>query len=161
MQKRVNPQAVVAVANLAAAVLAPSSPSLEAARAYLDNLDLSYIIDQICDDSYPLPRWSPADAKTCADLYKRFLWLMVKHGAKGLVPTKEIDEFWHNHILHTKQYIADCKALVGHYIHHQPSDRTKEEDAALAQAFAQTQALCSEEFGEPFPFYHHEDSPET
>ena len=39
-----------------------------------------------------------------------------------LVPTKDMDEFWHMHILHTKFYMKDCQNLFGRYLHHTPSD---------------------------------------
>ena len=39
---------------------------------------------------------------------------------KRIVPTLTIDEFWHAHILDTRAYMADCKALFGKYMHHYP-----------------------------------------
>mgnify|MGYP000110678295 CR=1 FL=1 len=79
--------------------------SLAEAKIYLENLDLSYISNLMCSLHYVLPRWSKKEAEFCAQLYKNFLWLNKKYGAGNqLVPTKEIDEFWHNHILYTQNF---------------------------------------------------------
>jgi len=121
--------------------------SLEQARDYLEQLDLSYIANKMCDASYPLPRWRPELIKVCEKLYKRFLWLNVKYPGHGLVPTLEIDEFWHNHILYTKDYTNDCQQLFGHYLHHQPSDGNDEEQ--LLSGFEITKQLYTKEFNEP------------
>ena len=124
-------------------------PSLTTAKVYLDALDLSYITRKMCSSTYPLPRWPDALAKTCENLYKRFLWLMVKYHDEGLVPTRDIDEFWHNHILYTQEYTKDCHALLGRYIHHKPAEPTDSATIALlANAFLKTQALYLEEFNE-------------
>lgn len=122
-------------------------------QEYWQQLDLNYICNYMCSDAYMLPRWDLADAQECMQLYKRFLWLMMQHGPAGIVPTKEIDEFWHNHILHSKRYVADCKALVGHYIHHQPSDGSAEDIAKLQQLFERTCQLYKKEFGSELPVY--------
>ena len=82
-----------------------SAAVLDAARSYWQQLDLTYLADTMCADSYPLPRWTRQDALHCIRLYKNFLWLHKQHPAAVLVPTREIDECWHNHILHTRQAI--------------------------------------------------------
>ncbi|AKP72715.2 hypothetical protein Psal006b_00584 [Piscirickettsia salmonis] len=117
---------------------------------YINKLDLDYICYAMCSEFYPLPQWQWQSVKICEKLYKRFLYLLVKYrGKKSLVPTKEIDEFWHNHILYTERYMADCQALVGGYIHHHPADPEHDDLDALANAFEVTQELYLKEFGEP------------
>jgi hypothetical protein len=37
-----------------------------------------------------------------------------------IVPSKDVDEIWHNNILHTKEYASDCKRFFGHFLHHAP-----------------------------------------
>lgn len=113
---------------------------------YLAHLDLSYICKQMSSESYPLPRWSYNQAKQCEQLYKRFLTLLLRYPQHQLVPTRDIDEFWHNHILHTRQYFEDCKAIFGHYLHHQPSGG--DDLAALAQHFSLTKQLYFKEFNQ-------------
>ena len=68
-------------------------PNTLAARRYLTELNLDYLIDFMSGDRYPLPRWQRSDAEVCAQLYKNFLWLNKRHGAQALVPTRERDEF--------------------------------------------------------------------
>lgn len=123
-------------------------PSLEAAQQYLQDLDLQYIIEAMCAPSYPLPRWSVADAQHCCQLYKNFLFLQKKHFPALLVPTREIDEFWHNHILYTKRYMADCQHIFGHYLHHEPA-APDEDLAGLIDSFLRTKEFYLQEFQQP------------
>ena len=119
-----------------------------AAQQYLEQMDLSYVRARMCSEYYELPRWSSPLIDTCETLYKRFLWLMVSYPNEPLVPTKSIDEFWHNHILFTKAYIQDCQHLAGRYLHHAPSDPGDNVEQ-LAQQFAHTQQRYQDTFGEP------------
>jgi hypothetical protein len=119
---------------------------LDNAKAYLDQLDLSYLINTLCAKTYALPRWSEIEATHCAQLYKNFLWLNKKHLPMTLVPTREIDEFWHNHILHTKNYMHDCLKIFGHYFHHTPALPT-EDLKALSENYLKTKELYLVEFG--------------
>lgn len=124
-------------------------PSLEAAKDYLDQLDLNYIAKAMCAPEYPLPRWQEDDALRCVQLYKNFLYLQKKHLPQPLVPTREIDEVWHNHILYTQQYFRDCEQIFGHYLHHAPASPT-EETAKLVDDYLRTKALYFAEFGEVY-----------
>lgn len=121
---------------------------LEDARCYIDALDLDYIIESMCSTQYPLPRWTLADAKHCAQLYKNFLFLFKKHFPTPLVPTKEVDEFWHNHILYTKKYHYDCMHIFGHYLHHEPANPNESSDN-LINDFLITKQLYLAEFNQP------------
>lgn len=120
---------------------------LEQARFYLAELDLSYIVDAMCSPSYALPKWHRAEALHCMQLYKNFLLLQKKHFPEFLVPSREIDEFWHNHILYTQQYHADCAAIFGHYLHHQPASPT-EDMQQLVNDYLKTKQYYFAEFGE-------------
>ncbi len=81
--------------------------------------------------SSPLPRWTYSDAEYCCQLYKNFLLLIKKHLPTLLVPTREIDEFWHNHILYTRNYLQDCKHIFGHYLHHEPASPDEEPEKLI------------------------------
>lgn len=94
---------------------------MQTARTTLDALDLTYLIDVVCSPLYPLPRWQRADAERTLQRYKNFLWLQHCHHPTPLVPKKDIDEFWHNHILFTENYTRDCLAIFGYYVHHRPA----------------------------------------
>lgn len=121
---------------------------LEEVRGYIDELDLSYIIEAMCAAHYPLPRWTLSDAEHCCQLYKNFLFLLKKHLPVSLVPTREIDEFWHNHILYTKNYSRDCERIFGHYLHHEPASPTENAEE-LVSNFQLTKQLYLQEFGQP------------
>lgn len=122
--------------------------SLETARAYLDALDLNYIVDVMCSARYPLPRWNREDAMRCLQRYKNFLWLQKKYdGDIYLVPSKEIDEMWHNHILYTQNYVNDCKHIFGYYFHHKPA-APDENPQQLVDDYLQTKAAYFAEFNE-------------
>ena len=128
---------------------AENNLSLVNAKSYLDNLDLSYVTNRMCSERYELPIWPRDLAIVCEKLYKRFLWLLVKYNDKNLVPTRDIDEFWHNHILYTKEYMADCVALCGSYLHHSPAEPDNPVEAeALVDLFLLTQELYQDEFDE-------------
>lgn len=125
------------------------SYSLDSAKAYIASLDLRYLIEMMCAKDYPLPRWNMADAEHCVQLYKNFLYLQKKYHDIPLVPTREIDECWHNHILHTKQYFHDCEQIFGHYLHHTPASK-EDESTQLVDAYLKTKELYFAEFGEVY-----------
>lgn len=60
--------------------------------------------------------------------YSKFMLLCAKY--KNIVPSKIIDEVWHEHILWTKEYEKFCKAITsndehdGFLIHHNPGDES-------------------------------------
>jgi hypothetical protein len=83
--------------------------------------------------------------------YRRFLYLYHLYPDRIIVPSREIDRVWHTHILDTAKYREDCELLFGQFIDHWPyfgmtdaADR-----AALATAFAETQALYAQHY-QPF-----------
>ena len=85
--------------------------------------------------------------------YRQFLALNMLYPTKKIVPTLTIDEFWHAHILDTRAYVADCKALFGKYMHHYPySGLNGVFDMLMAQGIrAETQELFKQHFGtDPF-----------
>lgn len=119
--------------------------SFEQAQCYVASLDLSYLVDAMCADAYPLPRWTREDAETCCQMYKNFLLLQKKHLPTPLVPTREIDEFWHNHILYTKNYFTDCENIFGHYLHHEPAVAGESSEKLIAD-FLKTKELYLQAF---------------
>ncbi len=122
--------------------------SLADARAYIEQLNLDYIVETMCSASYPLPKWTLSDAEHGCRLYKNFLILQKIHISEHLVPTREIDECWHNHILHTKQYIIDCMHIFGRYLHHTPaSPRDNPKD--LISQYQKTKDYYFNEFNIP------------
>jgi hypothetical protein len=66
--------------------------------------------------------------KELVDEYKKFLFLAKVFPKAKLVPGPLVDEVWHDHILHTKQYADDCNLLFGSFMHHTPSTNEMGED---------------------------------
>lgn len=83
--------------------------------------------------------------------YRRFLHLHIAYPKIDLVPTKMIDEVWHQHILDTRAYAADCKRIFGSFLHHYPyfGMNGDEDKANLNVCFDETKRVWLREFGEP------------
>lgn len=109
-------------------------------------LDLSSVIQNMVARE----GWSLKDALAVAGLYRNYLYLLAKYPDKSLPPSEDVDEFWHMHILDTQKYRADCDAMFGRYIDHNPQTSTSglAGISDLNAAFQETQALHCEEFGE-------------
>jgi len=53
--------------------------------------------------------------------YRRFLYLIISNVGQTVVPwSRDLDDFWHEHILDTAKYDRDCAAIFGRFIHHNP-----------------------------------------
>jgi len=70
--------------------------------------------------------WSLERAEAARAEYLRFLKLLQMKPGFMLVPwasaegQDDLDQFWHQHILDTAKYAADCNRLFGRMIHHNP-----------------------------------------
>lgn len=69
---------------------------------------------------YVKKNWHMNRIDKAIESYRRFLYLCVAFPKESFAPTEEVDEVWHDHILHTKQYIGDCMTIAGEVIHHNP-----------------------------------------
>ena len=96
------------------------------------------------------PGWSIEKVEMLETWYRRFLYLVRLHPGKSIVPSKEIDIFWHTHILDTKKYMADSEVMFGKYFHHFPyfGMRGIEDRKNLERAFSETEELFLKYFGE-------------
>src|SRR5687767_10594456 len=83
--------------------------------------------------------WSPEFANRIEAEYRLFLTMLVRHPAdmEDILVSKDVDEFWHNHILHTRKYADDCQKVFGNFLHHNPqtvarsvADRQQRNEAA-------------------------------
>jgi hypothetical protein len=80
--------------------------------------------------------------------YKRYLCLVKKYPCERLVPNKQMDMIWHEHILSTKAYHADCLTVFGEYLHHYPFLGLSSHDdlKRLHNAFQRTMNLYNKMF---------------
>ena len=84
-----------------------------------------------------------------ADLwYRRYLAVCLKYGDQPNVPNWVIDQFWHQHILDTKKYMADSDAVFGGYLHHYPYFGLNGDAQERDEAFDDTNKFYRIEFGE-------------
>lgn len=93
--------------------------------------------------------WSRDYADRMELAYKRFLTLLAIHPEETLAPGKDVDNFWHGHILDTLKYADDCEKMFGNFLHHFPyfGMRGPEDAANLAKAGEATRRLYQQEFG--------------
>lgn len=95
------------------------------------------------------------DATQCDEAeagYKKFLALKRTYPEKEIVPNKQVDMFWHQHILDTQKYAEDCEIIFGYFMHHFPYFGMKDEDDMqnLIDAFDETSKLYLLHFSENF-----------
>ena len=132
----------------------PSNSSKPAAEivAAIRALDLDPIKVKLMDADEG-QGWSRVYADRMELAYKRFLTLLVTHPETTIAPSKEIDKFWHAHILDTMKYAEDCQRVFGYFLHHFPyfGLRGAEDATQLAQAGRDMERLYEQEFSEPMP----------
>ncbi|MBW4684794.1 MAG: glycine-rich domain-containing protein-like [Komarekiella atlantica HA4396-MV6] len=122
----------------------------ESKRALLlkfENLDLESIIIKLThpQDVY---KWSREKAEYAVSQYKKFLFLNALYPEQELVPTKEIDNVWHVHILDTEKYRNDCQYLFGRFLDHYPYSglRGQQDEKEHLKKFELSQTLFQELF---------------
>jgi len=88
--------------------------------------------------------WDKAEVE-----YRRFLTLKQIYPGVSLVPSKQVDQVWHAHILDTRAYREDCSKLFGRFIDHYPyfGIYGEEDCQALQNAFEVTVSLYEGHFG--------------
>lgn len=97
----------------------------------IKSLNLECIAYKVCRDEM----WSLEKTDLVELKYRAFLQVIRDSGLpKEISPTRDIDIFWHHHILDTQKYSEDCQAIFGFFLHHYPySGIFSEEDAAAQQ----------------------------
>ena len=123
--------------------------STEQVIAAIQALDLDPIKFKLMDPEEG-QGWSREYVNQMAIEYKRFLTLSIKYSEETIAPSKDVDKFWHGHILDTMKYAEDCQNVFGYFLHHFPyfGMRGEEDAANLAEAGRTTKRLYEEEFAE-------------
>jgi len=77
--------------------------------------------------------WTREYADSIEAAYKNYLAMLVKYpdDIEDILVSKDVDEFWHSHILHTMKYADDCQKVFGNFLHHNP--QTSERSSAGIQ----------------------------
>jgi hypothetical protein len=119
--------------------------------AAIQSLDLDTVKVRIMDAELG-EGWTREYADSIEAAYKTYLTMLVKHpdDAEDILLSKDVDEFWHTHILQTMKYAEDCQIVFGNFLHHEPhvGERTAadlEKRAAMAE---RTRGLYAREFGD-------------
>lgn len=117
--------------------------------AAIEQLDLGPIMYKLMDPEEG-QGWSREKVEQMAIEYRRYLILLAKYPERTIAPTKDIDKFWHGHILDTMKYTKDCDSTFGYYVHHFPyfGMRGATDAAHLAVAADEMASLYAREFGE-------------
>lgn len=122
---------------------------LEDVRCYIANMDFSWQKYKMANDRIAT-EWSIDKLVFVERQYKNFLFLWRKYPSKALPPPRQVDDFWHGHILHTQRYHDDCIAIFGQYLHHYPyfGMRGGEDRILLERCYVETQRTYKAEFGD-------------
>lgn len=97
------------------------TPQERKIRTAIRNLDLTLMRKRVMQPrSHGGCGWSLKKALEYEDQYRGFLFVKWKYPKKINIPTRNIDEYWHAHILYTKKYFKDCDRIFGKYQHHNP-----------------------------------------
>jgi hypothetical protein len=85
-----------------------------------------------------------SDPMLAMEEYRRFLGLLMTE-AEAITPSKLVDEFWHQHVLDSRNYAHFCSRMAGRYLHHIPN--YEKPHGFHAPAFRRTHALYRKRFG--------------
>ena len=113
-------------------------------------LDLESVKIRLMDEELG-EGWTQAYADSIEHAYRNYLVMLAKYPdhAEEIMLSKDVDEFWHTHILQTVKYTEDCERVFGAYLHHNPhvGARTRADlDKRVAQT-EKTRRLYEREFG--------------
>ena len=123
---------------------------VEQVIAAIQALDLESVKIRLMDPELG-EGWTRQYADGIEQGYRTYLTMLAKYQehAEDILLSKDVDEFWHTHILQTIKYTEDCEAVFGKYLHHAPhiGEVTRadvEKRVALAE---KTRRLYQREFG--------------
>ena len=118
--------------------------------AAIDALDLDSVKARLMDPVLG-EGWSQDYADSIESAYKTYLTMLAKYQehAEEIMLAKDVDEFWHTHILQTMKYMDDCQKVFGTYLHHAPHiGEVTAADLQKREALAEkTRELYAREFG--------------
>ncbi len=109
------------------------------------------LLDASCrSDDFPKD-WTREQRERALDRYCKWLRLKQKHLMARMAPTRDIDLFWHLHMLSPVAYHRDCMRLFGKLLDHNGGfGKGPGELPELQRVFTQTATWWEEEYGEPY-----------
>ncbi len=92
--------------------------------------------------------WTLEQTTAAIEQYRRFLLLSYLYPDRIIVPSQIVDRVWHEHILDTQKYHADCLQVFGYFLHHYPYFGMIDaaDKQASEEAFADTCQLWERHF---------------
>src|ERR1700691_5912969 len=77
-------------------------------------LDLDTVKSRVMDAELG-EGWTREYADSVESAYKIFLTMLIKYpeDSEDIMLAKDVDEFWHTHILQTRKYTDDCELTFG------------------------------------------------
>jgi hypothetical protein len=91
--------------------------------------------------------WDLKKAESGIDEYKKFM-ILAAISPTPVTPSDEVDQIWHLHIVHMKNYSDFCK-ILGKDIIHGPTEGGEVEDARYLDQYQYTLKFYKETFSEP------------
>ena len=128
-----------------------TKPAQEVITA-IQALDLTSVKTRLMDAELG-EGWTQEYADSIEEAYKTYLTMLVKYQehAEDIMLAKDVDEFWHTHILQTMKYMDDCERVFGGYLHHNPhvGKVTEADLAKRTELAAKTRQLYAAEYAHP------------
>ncbi len=127
------------------------SKKIEKPMSLINSIDLTMVKKKLMDEEEG-QGWDEEYTNYVEQRYKRYLCMIVLNENRSIVPTKNIDIFWHQHILDTRAYAKDCQTILGQFIHHFPyfGMRSDEDAQDLVDSFEETKVFYAQLFGEEY-----------
>jgi len=101
-------------------------------------------------DSFPAD-WSKEQRVRSLQRYEQWLKLKQANPRARMAPTRDIDEFWHLHMLSPVAYHRDCMQLIGRLIDHDGGfGKGEGELPQLKAVFLDTARLWERAYGTPY-----------
>jgi len=96
------------------------------------------------------------DVRVAVDEFRKYMLLRRIYRSQVLpMPSKLVDEVWHQFILFTKDYHNFCNYVFGEYIHHQPTTASRQPSRKSIQQFYRSYRA---QFGEPPSIWDSEEN---
>lgn len=93
--------------------------------------------------------WTLDETRSAIDEYRRFCFLACT-GEQQATPSAEVDEVWHLHLIHTRDYWSKfCPEVLQTTLHHGPTRGGNHERERYRQQYADTLARYEQWFGPP------------
>lgn len=127
-----------------------TNPSLPSPRSETIALSVDLVAASYRSDDFPSD-WTREMRNRSHERYLRWLRLKQLHPTARLAPTRDIDFFWHLHMLAPVAYHRDCMRLFGKILDHDGGfGKGPGELPRLREVFLATAQLWERTYGEPY-----------